>query len=76
MSTHRLAIRLCLAAGLGLLTAGTGLALGARVLVNHVGYDAAGPKRAVIQGRAGDAFSGFKILDGATGREALSGMLV
>lgn len=76
MSTHRLAIRLYLAAGLGLLAAGTGLAQGAKVLVNHIGYDAAGPKQAVIQGRAGDAFSGFKVLDGASGREALSGALV
>ena len=45
----------------------------AKVLVNHVGYDVAGPKRAVIQGRAGDAFASFKLVDAATGAAALTG---
>ncbi len=70
------AIRIGMAFSLSLALAGAGLALDAKVLVNHVGYDAAGPKRAVILGRAGDEFSGFKILNGATGEEALSGIFV
>ena len=28
----------------------------AKVLTNHVGYERTGPKRAVVQGKAGDTF--------------------
>jgi GH18 family chitinase len=40
------------------------------VLVNHVGYDLAGPKRAVIQGRGGDAVRSCLVVDAASGARA------
>jgi Glycosyl hydrolase family 9/Cellulase N-terminal ig-like domain len=45
----------------------------ARVLVNHVGYELSGPKRAVVQGHAGDTFGGFTVRQLASGKEVLSG---
>jgi hypothetical protein len=45
----------------------------ARVLVNHVGYEPAGPKHAVVQGHAGDTFDGFTVRELASGKEVLSG---
>ena len=45
----------------------------ARVLVNHVGYEPAGPKHAVVQGHAGDTFEGFTVRELASGKEVLSG---
>lgn len=44
----------------------------AKILTNHVGYEASGPKRAVILGRAGDVVTGFAVLDAASGRAVLS----
>jgi hypothetical protein len=44
-----------------------------KVLVNHLGYEKDGPKRAVILGHAGDDVSAFKVLDAASGKEALAG---
>ena len=62
-----------LIAGLGLALVQAGLAERARILVNQVGYEAAGIKRAVIQGRSGDAFDTFRVWETVTGKEALSG---
>jgi len=50
-----------------------GLAEGAKILVNQVGYEPSGAKRAVIQGRQGDAFDAFKVKAAATGQEVLAG---
>lgn len=47
---------------------------GAVVLVNHVGYEAVGPKRAVILGRAGGTFERFLVRDAATGDVVLEGV--
>ncbi len=44
-----------------------------KILTNHVGYEAGGPKRAVVRGRAGDVATAFAVLDAATGRAVLSG---
>jgi hypothetical protein len=65
-----------LVAALGLVMAMPGLAADAKILVNHVGYDVAGSKRAVIQGRAADAFASFKVVDAATGESVKSGTVV
>ncbi len=46
---------------------------GARILVNQVGYEAAGTKQAVIQGHAGDSFETFTVSQLATGTAVLSG---
>ena len=43
------------------------------ILTNHIGYETTGPKRAVIQGQAGDRCDSFRILEEATGKELLSG---
>jgi len=40
-----------------LLVAAGAMADDARVLSNHVGYERTGPKRAVVQGKAGDSVS-------------------
>jgi GH18 family chitinase len=42
------------------------------VLVNHVGYDVAGPKRAVVQGRPGDTVRSCEVRDAASGVRVLS----
>jgi hypothetical protein len=70
------ALRIGLAFELCLVLAGTAAAGAGQVLINHVGYDAAGPKRAVILGAADDAFAGFKVLDAATGETVLAGPAV
>ena len=54
--------------------ASSGFAQTAKVLINQVGYDPAGPKRAVIEGKAGDAFDAFKIKEFETGKEVFSGV--
>ena len=51
-------------------------AQGTKILTNHIGYEAAGPKLAVIQGHPGDAFSRFAVLDLVTGEKALEGVPV
>ncbi len=51
-------------------------AAGAKILVNQVGYDILGPKRAVILGHAGDAFERFLVRDTATGETVLTGVPV
>jgi Glycosyl hydrolase family 9/Cellulase N-terminal ig-like domain len=44
-----------------------------KVLTNHIGYETAGPKHAVILGKADDTVSSFKVREAATGNEVLSG---
>lgn len=46
---------------------------GMRILTNHIGYETSGPKHAVIQGKAGDQISWFKIRESATDREVYAG---
>jgi hypothetical protein len=45
----------------------------ARILTNQVGYGVAGPKRAVVQGRAGDVFNTFAVKRYPGGETVLSG---
>jgi len=70
------AIGIRLAAVVCLILAGPGLASEAKILVNHVGYDVAGAKRAVIMGGPGDAFATFKVLEAATKESVLAGAVV
>ena len=48
------------------------LASDAKVLTNHLGYEAAGPKHAVILGKATDSFSACALKDEATDQQVLS----
>ena len=50
----------------------TALLLAATILTNHLGYDADGPKRAVIQGRAGDAVGACALEDAEGKRTPLA----
>jgi len=45
-----------------------------KILANHVGYEPAGPKLAVIQGHAGDVFSQFTVVNSTTGEKVLTGV--
>jgi GH18 family chitinase len=54
----------CVTLALG---AASAWAAGPQVLTNHVGYDLAGPKRAVVQGMSGDAVRSCVVEDTATG---------
>ena len=45
----------------------------ARILTNQVGYDASGPKKAVIQARTGDMFTAFTVKSYPSGEIVLSG---
>lgn len=47
---------------------------GAKFLTNQVGYEAVGPKRAVILGHSGDSFDTFVVRDAATREEVLTGI--
>ena len=55
--------------GLALRPAGrqAGFGQDIKVLVNHIGYEQDGPKRAVILGHAGDDVTEFKVIDDSTG---------
>ena len=44
-----------------------------RILANQVGYEAAGAKRAVIQGHAGDVFASFAVKTFPGGETVLTG---
>lgn len=44
-----------------------------RILTNHLGYEASGPKHAVVQGKTGDDVSAFRVKDSQTDVEAFSG---
>ncbi|HXX00217.1 MAG TPA: glycoside hydrolase family 9 protein, partial [Candidatus Acidoferrales bacterium] len=48
------------------------LASDAKVLTNHLGYEAAGPKHAVILGKATDSFSACALKDEASDQQVLS----
>ncbi len=64
-----------LIAGLcAVLSAPAAFGQGAKVLANQVGYEAAGPKLAVIEGHPGDAFTRFDVVDPATGEKLLTGV--
>ncbi|HUU39072.1 MAG TPA: glycoside hydrolase family 9 protein [Candidatus Desulfaltia sp.] len=45
-----------------------------KILVNHIGYEPAGAKRAVIRGGPEDQLDGFKVIDAETGKVVLSGV--
>lgn len=47
-------------------------AQGLKVLINHVGYEAEGPKRAVVLGQASDTVSHCAVRDDGTNREVFS----
>jgi Glycosyl hydrolase family 9/Cellulase N-terminal ig-like domain len=47
-----------------------------RILINHIGYDPAGAKLAVIQGFSGGGWSTFRVIEQATGKAALTGSVV
>ncbi len=49
--------------------------LDAKILTNQVGYEAAGPKNAVVQAHAGDTFTSFAIKSTPGGETVLSGKL-
>ena len=69
MRKHRVLLAvLCLLAAAAPLAAGD-----AKVLINHVGYAPGSAKRAVIEGKPGDVFDAFKVLDARTGAAVLSG---
>jgi hypothetical protein len=61
--------------GVGLIctTAGAG---DIKILTNHIGYEPAGAKRAVIQGGPEDRMDRFKVIETGTGRVVLTGTLV
>jgi hypothetical protein len=50
------------------------LAAGAKFLTNQIGYEAVGPKRAVILGHQGDSFDKFVVRDARTREEVLTGI--
>src|SRR6185295_10248275 len=45
-----------------------------KILVNHVGYEKDGPKRAVVLGHEADTISEFKIIDELTGKAVFTGV--
>ena len=60
----------------GLVAAASALAGTGKVLINHVGYAPDSAKRAVIEGRPGDVFDGFKVIEAETGKVVLTGVPV
>jgi len=59
-----------------LLAVQTGFGHDIKILVNHVGYEQEGPKRAVILGNAGDEVADFKVADYSTGSNVMSGSTI
>ena len=57
----------------GLLVVQTGFGQNIKILVNHLGYEQDGPKRAVILGHADDLVAHFSVIDCTTGSNVLSG---
>jgi len=47
-----------------------------RVLINHIGYEPAGVKQAVVQAEAEGGWNGFKVVEAATGKAVLAGKVV
>jgi GH18 family chitinase len=62
----------CLAFAAAGLIAATNAAAEPLVLVNHVGYDVTGPKRAIVQGRKGDVVRSCEVQDAASGARVLA----
>ena len=60
--------------GIGLVSAAA--AGETKILINHIGYDPAAAKRAVVQGLPGGAWSTFKVIEQATGKAVLTGAAV
>ncbi len=56
------------------LTPRSGFTQRVKILTNQVGYEASGPKRAVILGHQGDTLVGFRVLELATGKQILQGV--
>jgi hypothetical protein len=48
----------------------------AKILINHIGYEPGGVKRAVLQGGPDGAWSAFQVIEVGTGKVALSGKAV
>ncbi|HEY4416870.1 MAG TPA: glycoside hydrolase family 9 protein [Verrucomicrobiae bacterium] len=57
----------------GLLLVQTSLADELKILVNHLGYEAMAPKRAVLRGHASDEVTDFKVIEAATGKSVFTG---
>jgi hypothetical protein len=70
MRSKRFLPILLIGVGLVWATAGAG---DIKILVNHIGYEPAGAKRAVIQAGPEDRVDGFKVVNAETGEEVLSG---
>ena len=47
-----------------------------RILTNHLGYEATGPKHAVVQGKASDGVTAFRVKDSQTDAEVFSGKVI
>ncbi len=47
-----------------------------RILINHIGYEPGGAKRAVIQGLPGGTWSSFRVTELGTGKVALTGSVI
>lgn len=62
------------AAALSLVAATAFAAAGPRVLVNHIGYDARGSKKVIVQSATASGFDAFQVV-GADGRVVLEGKL-
>jgi Glycosyl hydrolase family 9/Cellulase N-terminal ig-like domain len=70
MALHKQAFYCCL------LAVQTGFGHDIKILVNHIGYEQEGPKRAVVLGHAGDEVADFKVIDYSTGSNVLSGSAI
>lgn len=68
------AIKFAVLCGCLLVQAGFGQSV--KLLVNHLGYEQAAPKRAVILGHPGDEVTEFHVIEVSTGTPALSGSVV
>jgi hypothetical protein len=69
---YRLAVVCVILAGLSVSRAADAAAR--KILINHLGYESAAAKHAVILGHAGDDLSGFVVMDAATGKQVLAGV--
>jgi hypothetical protein len=65
---------LILLLGIGLVSAAQ--AGDANILINHIGYEPGGVKRAVLQGGQDGAWSAFRVIETGTGKMVLSGAAV
>ena len=63
---------LLLAFSSALILAAQSFAGESKILTNHLGYEAAGPKHAVILGKAGDSFTDCSMKDDVTDQQLLS----